>query len=177
MDPRRRTRARTGGALADLLADPSGIPSAHEADDAAAARAARSCYAEHGLRCVEPDAALGPLLLTSERVVAASRGVVVHARFEPGSAEGHRCDPGDLYVTTRRIVLVGQRASCLALDTIRDAVVANDRLVLILDGGRAVAVETPRPQLLRAHIAIARADRAADVRSGTGTGEQPHDGL
>jgi hypothetical protein len=173
MDDLRRADAQAGAALDDLAVDGPAEPTLHDPDDAMAAHAARDLYDAGGLRCVEPDATVGPLLGAGERVVAATHGVVLRTGDGHGRGEGQHRDPGDLYVTTRRILVADQGGWSLALDAVRDAAIGRGRLVLLLDGGCTVTVATPRPRLLRALIAVARADRAAAVRSASDTSGRP----
>jgi hypothetical protein len=105
---------------------------------------------------LEPDARIGPLLVSGERVLAVRRSAIVDRR-EPvlGSDEPSGLT-GDLYLTSRSLVLVGRHTLAFDLDEIEEALLAGDQLLLVMGGGRGAALRVDQPRLLRVEIAAAR---------------------
>jgi hypothetical protein len=64
---------------------------------------------------------------------------------------------GDLYLTSRRLVLVGRLTLSFELDEIEEAMLAGERLLLVLRDGQGASVAVAQPRLLRVEIAAARA--------------------
>jgi hypothetical protein len=64
-----------------------------------------------------------------------------------------------VYVTTRRLVLVGPGIQSFDLATVDEATVSRERLLLVLGDGVGLVLEVGRPRLLRVEIAAARAAR------------------
>ena len=73
--------------------------------------------------------------------------------------------PGDLYVTTRRLVHLGRSTVAYSLDEIREADVAAGQLLLVVGDNRGVAIDVGDPRLLRVEIAAARAAARAPDRA------------
>jgi hypothetical protein len=129
------------------------------ARDEAEADAARRRLRKQGIIPIEPDCRVADLLEPEELLVAVRQAVELERR-QPSSLE-RRGLPGDLYVTTRRLVHIGSEIIHYDLAQIREAVVAGEELMLMLDDGLGVAISVPDPNLLRVEIAAARAaDRA-----------------
>ena len=109
---------------------------------------------------IEPDDRIGVMLAPEEMVVAVRRSVTLERRTgwgEPGARMR-----GDLYVTTRRLVHLGRVRVEYALGEIREAVVAEGALRLVVGDSRGVEIEVSDPCLLRVEIAAVReAARAA----------------
>ena len=126
-------------------------------EDEAAADAARERYRTQPMAALDPDARIGPLLAPGERVLAVRRSAMVDRR-EPvlGSDEPSGLG-GDLYLTSRRLVLVGRHTLSLALDDIEEAMLSGDQLLLVMRDGQGAALGVAQPRLLRVEIAAARA--------------------
>ena len=165
---------RDGPAAA--LADAADIVERAAADEAAA-DAARLRLRRDGLPALQPDARIAPLLEPGERLVAVSHDALLDRR-EP--APGERVAPGvagvagELYVTSRRLVLVGRLTISVPLDAIADVVVAGGRLLLVLRDGHGVALQVAGPRLLWVEIAAVRASaRAGTAVEAGGAGQRP----
>ncbi len=139
---------------------------ARAADDETLAAAARVHLRRHGLRELEPDTAIAPLLARDERLFAIHREVVLDRRqtSRPLVREGV---PGDLYLTSGRLIVLGRPVVDICLDQITEVGLAGERLFLVLADGSAAAIDVCQPRLLRVEISAARA--AARVVSASGT--------
>ena len=130
---------------------------ARAAADEAAADAARARYRSEPLPALPPDGRIGPLLLPDERVVA----VREHAQLERRQpAPGTRPPAGlagALYVTSRRLILVGRVTLSYELGAIGEAILAGERLLLLLHDGQGLTLEVAQPRLLRVELTAARA--------------------
>ncbi len=103
---------------------------------------------------VEPDARIGVLLASGERVVAVRRAVYIERRLTARSPSDGLL--GDLYVTTARLVHLGTVPVEVPLLAIREAVAAPGALRLVVGDGRGVEIRTDDPLLLRVEIAAVR---------------------
>jgi hypothetical protein len=138
--------------------------------DEAAADEARLRLREQGIVPIEPDDRIGGMLAPEELVVAVRRSVSLERRKgwrDPSGGLG-----GDLYVTTERLVHLGRVPVEYGLSEIREAVVADGALRLVVGGGRGVEIAVHDPRLLRVEIAAVReaARAAAEVTSSRETG-------
>jgi hypothetical protein len=128
--------------------------------DEAAADEARLRLREQGIVPIEPDELIGVLLAPEEVVVAVRRAVSLERRKGWHDPEGGL--DGDLYVTTQRLVHLGRVPVEYRLGEIREAVVAEGALRLVVGEGRGVEIAVHDPRLLRVEIAAVReATRAA----------------
>lgn len=89
-------------------------------------------------------------------------GEVIHAERHAAIVERGQDAPlsgGTLYLTSRRLVHVGQEAvEEIELERVTDMAVAIERLLLIeLTDGTDLAIEVDGPRLLRVQVAAARA--------------------
>lgn len=104
------------------------------------------------------------LLAPDERALAVRWSVALDRRH-PCRQPGLR---GDLHLTDRRLLLVGPHPVEIALETIVDAAVVDDRLLLMLRSGSAITIAAEDPLRLRKEISAARAagraDRGTDAR-------------
>ena len=123
-----------------------------EADETAAA-AARSQYATEGLPAlaIEDDVAQE---LRDDEVLHARRSSAMLNRLEgantlPGYA-------GTLYLTSRRIIHIGQVTFSVPLTQIEEVSIVGERLLLTLSSGEGVSLEVAEPRLLRVMIGVAR---------------------
>ena len=130
---------------------------ARAAADAAAADRARDEYLTRAMPALAPDDRIAPFLGPGEHVLAVRRSVVLDLRRPPPPGSDPDRLAGDLYVTSRRIVLLGRLILAIDLDEIEDAVVSGERILLVMDEGRGAALDVARPRQLRVEIATARA--------------------
>ncbi len=157
---------------APALADADAIL-ARADDDAAAADEARARVRREGLPDLAPDERIAPLLEPGERLVAHHHGALLERR---APAPGARLTPGvagELYLTTRRLVLVGRLTLWFELPAIEDAVVSGERLLLVLRGGQGIALQVAQPRRLGVELAAARGAAGAAQASGVDTPPRP----
>ena len=143
------------------------------AADQAAADDARLRFRRDGLPALAPDERIAPLLEPGERVVAVRHAALLDRR-EP--SPGTRLRPGlagELYVTSRRIVLVGRVTLSFELDAIEDAVLSGERLLLVLREGHGVVLQVAQPRLLWVEIAAARGSARSAQTPCSSVGPQP----
>lgn len=143
------------------------------AADQEAADEARLRFRQGGMRALPPDERIAPLLVPDECLVALRHAVLLDRR-EP--SPGTRLNPavaGELYVTSRRLVLVGRLTLSFELEAIDDAVLSGERLLLILRDGHGVALQVAQPRLLWVEIAAARGYASSAQASGASSGPQP----
>ena len=137
------------------LRDASAIAARIAADDAAADEA-RQRYREVGIPPLEPDERLVPLLAPDERPLAVRRSVALDRRQPPLNPEPAAGLAGDLYLTSRRLVLLGHHVLEIDLMEIQEAALSGEILLLALRDGTGVTLEVAEPRLLRVQIAAAR---------------------
>jgi hypothetical protein len=125
--------------------------------DERAAEAARACYRAREMKTLPADGRIGPLLEPGERVVAVHRSAVLDRREPPVGNQITAGLTGTLYLTSRRLVLVGGSTVAIELDAVEEVVLSGERLRFMLHEGRGVTVEVTRPRLLRVQTAAARA--------------------
>lgn len=156
------SHAAPGSAPDDARADAPAVRDAaailaRAAADAAAADQARERYRTQRMPVLEPDARIAPLLTPDERLLAVRRSVMVDRR----ESKRGRDDPigvaGDLYVTDRRIIVVGRLTLSFDLDDIEEVGVSGERLLLVMQDGIGVSLDAGQPRLLRVELGIARA--------------------
>jgi hypothetical protein len=155
-------------ALADAGQIVERAPAAAGAPDEARAR-----FRRDGAPMLPPDEQIAPFLEPGEQLVALRHAALLDRR-EP--SPGARLTPGvagDLYVTSRRLVLVGRVRLSFELGEIEDAVVSGERLLLVLRDGRGVALQVAQPRLLWVEIAAARALARPAQPSGRGPVPEP----
>jgi hypothetical protein len=130
--------------------------------DEAAAGAARERYRTRPMAAVEPDERIGPLLLPGECVVAVRRSALVERRQPAPGIRAPTGLGGALYVTSRRLVLVGRPSLSFGLGSIQEVMLSGDRLLLVLRDGQGLTIEVQEPRLLRVELAAARAGQVGD---------------
>jgi hypothetical protein len=137
-----------GAALRDAQAI-----AARVAADEAAADAERERLTREPLPTIPAAAEQVFQVLAGERIHAERRAALVE--------RGNDLPPsgGTLYVTSRRLVHVGNEAvEEIELERISDMAVALERLLLVeLTDGSDLAIEVDQPRLLRVQVAAARA--------------------
>jgi len=159
---RLRRQAAQSRAAGDTGADNPAICDAAEivsraAVDEAAADRARDEYLARAMPSLAPDGRIAPLLGPDEHVLAVRRSVVLDRRRPPPRSSSPASLAGDLYVTSKRLVLVGRLTVAIDLDEVEDAVVTGERILLIMGNGKGAALDVARPRQLRVEIATARA--------------------
>jgi hypothetical protein len=172
-------RATNGGVVRDAstsspaLRDADAIL-ARAADDEAAALVARDRYRDGAVEPIEPDERIAALLVPGEKVFAVRRSALLDRREPQPSAYCPGCPglAGDLYVTSTRVVHLGRLKLEYDLDSIREAVVSAERLLLLCDGGGLI-LDVDRPRLLRVDIAAARARHVASPCAARAPGLAP----
>jgi hypothetical protein len=135
-----------GPALQDALATAERV-----AADEAEADAIRERLQATGPIDIEPDGADRQHLLPGERVHALRRSAILK---EPGADDGPGRG-GRLYLTSGRVVHLGQVAMSIQLTDIVETSVAAERLLLSLRNGDGLSIDCARPRSLRAELADA----------------------
>ncbi len=156
------SQAAPDSAPDDRRADAPAIRDAAEilaravADEAAAAQA-RARHRVQPLQVLEPEARIAPLLAPDEQVLAVRRSVMLD-RYPSRSGSAVPVGVGgDLYLTARRLVLVGLVALSFDLDEIDEVGLSGERLLLVMRNGSSVSLDVAEPRLLRVEIGSARA--------------------
>jgi hypothetical protein len=124
--------------------------------DRTASDRARTQYRRASMATIEPDAAIAPLLCPGELVHAVRRGAMFELREPVGAETVNQCGAGDLYLTSRRLVVLSRPQFEVELEWIREIGLAGDRLLLTLADGSGVCVVATGPRLLRVEISAAR---------------------
>jgi hypothetical protein len=127
------------------------------AADEAAAGEARDRYRTQRMPALEPDARIAPLLAPDEHLLAVRRSVMLDRRPSRSGPDRPPGVGGDLYLTARRLVLLGRSALSFDLDEIEEAGLSGERLLLVMRNGSSVSLDTAGPRLLRVEIGCARA--------------------
>jgi hypothetical protein len=145
------TRPATDPALRDAEA----ILARAEADQVAADDA-RERHRSGAIPTLEPDLQVGPVLGPYEQVLAMRRHAVLDRRQGTLGPNLPTSMAGDLYVTTRRLILIGRRTLWFELAEIEDVLLSGERLLLVMRDGEGAALSVTDPRLLRVEIAAAR---------------------
>ena len=122
-------------------------------DDEAAADVARSALRAAGAIPIEPDPPIAVMLAPGERVLAVRHGARVELMARTAADEVG--DPGDLYLTDRRLVVVA-RLMDIPLEDIREVGVLDGRLLLLIERCGGVRIHVEDPRVLRVELAAAR---------------------
>jgi hypothetical protein len=140
------TSSEGGPALRDAAA-----AAARAEADEAAAHEARERYREAPMEAIEADEQIGPHLKPGERVHSAPSSAILKA---PGDdrALGYG---GTLYLTSHRLVHLGQVTVNVQLNDILETSLAGERLLITLRHGEGISLDLDRPRLFRAEIAAA----------------------
>ena len=108
------------------------------------------------------DGELPDLRVEADGAVELADGELVHAIRRAAILEqGDAATPigGSLYLTSQRLVHVGESSREIELDAISESAVALERLLLLdLADGSDLAIEVDQPRLLRVQLAAARAN-------------------
>src|SRR5688572_3928320 len=122
---------------------------ARAADDESAAAAARAHFRITPIPAIEADEDVRSHLTEGESVHALRRHAILRA---PGG-DGALGYGGTLYLTSRRLLHLGQVVMSVRLTDIEESSLAGERLLLSLRGGEGLTLDVDRPRLLRAEIA------------------------
>lgn len=141
--------------------------------DQSAADETRLRLRSEGLPTLRPDRRIRPLLATGERVVAVRQAALLERREPSPGMPATGGVGGELYVTSRRLVLVGRLTLSFALDAIDDVVVSGERLLLILRDGHGVAIQVGQPRLLCVEIGAARSAARSALAPASASPDQP----
>ena len=63
---------------------------------------------------------------------------------------------GDLYLTSRRLVLVGRYTLSFDLEAIEEAMLSGEQLLLVMRDGEGASLGVTQPRLMRVEIAATR---------------------
>ncbi len=120
------------------------------AADEAAAAALRDQRAALPL-AIAPDEAIASHLEPDEQLLGLRRSAILRT---PGGdrALGYG---GTLYLTSRRLVHLGQVIMTVQLRDIVETSIASERLLLSLNGGEGLTIEVDRPRTFRTEVASA----------------------
>lgn len=133
-----------GPALRDAAATVERI-----AGDEAEAAAARQRFRSEPMPTIPADDALTPHLNPGEGVHSVRRSAILSV---PGGDRSLGYG-GALYLTSRRLIHLGQVMMSVRLADIVETSLAGERLLLALRDGEGMAFDLDRPRLLRAEIA------------------------
>ncbi len=126
------------------------------AADEAAANDARRRYRGGRVPPLASQPVVEGFLLHGEQVIATRRSCALDRLGAPGSADALGV-PGELYVTTLRLIHRGAQCLAVCLGEIEEAALANGAVLLRLRDGTGLALACAQPMLLRVQIAAARA--------------------
>jgi hypothetical protein len=124
---------------------------ARAADDEAAAALARERLMTEPMTALEPDGSIGPHLEPDELVHALRQHAILRA---PGGDDALGYG-GTLYLTSRRLVHLGQMVVSVQLADIVETSMAGERLLIGLQAAEGISLDLDRPRELRAEIAAA----------------------
>ncbi len=144
-----------GGGSGPALRDADAILARATADEADAAEA-RSRYRLEGIRPVRADGRIARLLDPGEQVLAVHPSVALDRREPVLDARRVRGLAGSLYLTNRRLVLVGRHVLNFDLAGIDDVVPLGEQLHVAMRDGTGITLDVEAPRLLRVQIAAAR---------------------
>jgi hypothetical protein len=111
---------------------------------------ARVRYRADGLPVLEVDGPAAERLRSGETVVDARSSTVVSRHLLDDGTEDF---PGRLYLTTQRLMVVGQPPLDVELGEIDELALAGERLLVTLRDGTGLTIDASRPRLLRVQIA------------------------
>ena len=148
-DPSRSANSRDGSTEeGPALRDTSVSVERAEADEAEAA-AARERFRIGPFPALEPDGDISHRLSDGESVHALRRRAILRS---PGG-DGALGYGGTLYLTSRRLIHLGQVVMSVKLIDIEESSLAGERLLLTLRNGEGLTLDVDGPRLLRAELA------------------------
>ena len=113
---------------------------------------ARVRYRAEGLPRLEVDGPVAELLRPDESVVDVRPAAIVSLHLRGDGTEAY---PGRLYLTNRRLMVVGQAPYEVELGEIVELALAGERLLVTLRDATGLSIDASRPRLLRVQIAAA----------------------
>jgi hypothetical protein len=122
---------------------------ARAAADEEAAGSARDRFRVGPIPSIEPDDDVRSHLASGEIVHALRRHAILRA---PGG-DGALGYGGTLYLTSRRLLHLGQVVVSVSLTDIEETSLAGERLLLSLRDGEGITLDVDQPRLLRAEMA------------------------
>ena len=122
---------------------------ARASEDEEAAAAAREAFRISRIAPIEADDAIRPHLAPDERLHALRR----HAILRPPGGHGALGYGGTLYLTSRRLIHLGQVVVSVNVADIVETSMAGERLLLTLREGEGMSLDVDLPRLLRAEMA------------------------
>jgi hypothetical protein len=125
------------------------IIAARAAEDEVAAGAARDRFRSTPIAAIEADDAIRPHLGPDERVHSLRR----HAILSTLGGDGALGHGGTLYLTSRRLVHLGQGVVSVSLTDVQESSLAGERLLLALRNAEGLTLDVDQPRLLRAEMA------------------------
>lgn len=140
------TSTEVGPALRDASA-----ATERAARDEADAAEARERYRTDPLPTLPPDERIAGHLADGEVVHTLRQSAILLA---PGG-ETELGFGGTLYLTSRRLVHLGQVIVTVLLSDIRESALAGERLLLTLESGEGIAIDIDRPRRFRTDLAAA----------------------
>src|SRR5688500_4199056 len=140
-----------------LPVSPVDVVVADALPDEEAARRARERYRTEGLPNLAADRVVGPLLAASERVLdwRAQAGL---SRVNEHTHAVIRHD-GPLYITSGRLVHLGESMTSVPLAEIEELAMADDRILVTISNSRGLILDVEWPRQLRVLITAARTAR------------------
>jgi hypothetical protein len=143
-----------GDAAAALALNTEAHAEAEAITDEEQARRAREQYRDRGIPHLVPDEVVAPHLEAAERVLG-TRSRATVARVDDESRSAVR-DEGPLYVTSSRLLHLGQTVSSVSLKEIAELAMADDRILVTIAGGRGLMLDVSEPRQFRVLLAAAR---------------------
>jgi hypothetical protein len=122
---------------------------ARAADDEDAAATARDRFRSIPIPAIDADEAIRPHLGPDERVHSLRRRAILSTPGGDG-ALGHG---GTLYLTSRRLVHIGEGVVSVSLTDVQESSLAGERLLLALRNAEGLTLDVDQPRLLRAEMA------------------------
>ena len=146
------TEVEAAEADSPALRDAAILLARTEADEAAAA-AARAHYETEGLPTLGVEDDLVQELRGDEAVHARRSSAMLNRLDGAGTLPGYA---GTLYLTSRRLIHIGQVTFAVPLTQIEEVSIVGERLLLTLSSGEGVSLDVAEPRLLRVMIGMAR---------------------
>ena len=113
---------------------------------------ARARYRTDGLPTIEPDDVIADSIGPNELVFVVRPSTLVSSHLR---GDGTDDFAGRLYVTSRRLILLGRTTLEVELDQIDELALAGERLLITLIDRTGLSIDTAQPRLLRVQIAAA----------------------
>lgn len=121
-------------------------------EDEREALEARAHYRTNGLPTLDVDGSVAERLRPNETVVEVRPSTVISRHIRDDGTDEHA---GRLYLTTRRLLLIGHAPLDVELDQIEELALAGERLLVTLRDATGLSIDASRPRLLRVQIAAA----------------------